>query len=108
MGVGVYAAIGSSAASTIASVSGAADIKTRYMHGAQIAGVAAVVGGRADGLEIAGAATVAHDVDGVRVAGATTIAGDARGAQIAGGVTIAERIAGLQLAGGANIAEAVR
>lgn len=107
VGVGVYAAIGSSAGSSIASISGAADIKTRYMHGAQIAGAAAVVGGRADGLQIAGAATVARDVGGLQVAGATTIASDVRGAQIAGGVTVADRIAGLQIAGGANIAGSV-
>jgi hypothetical protein len=107
VGVGVYAAIGSSAASTIASISGAADIKTRYMHGAQIAGAAAVVGGRADGLQIAGAAAVARDVGGLQVAGATTVAGDVRGAQIAGGITVADRIAGMQMAGGANIAGSV-
>lgn len=107
VGVGVYAAIGSSAGSTIASISGAADIKTRYMHGAQIAGAAAVVGGRADGLQMAGAVTVARDVGGLQVAGATTVAGDVRGAQIAGGITVAERISGLQMAGGANIAGSV-
>lgn len=137
VGVGVHAAIGSAAGSTIASVSGAVDIKTQYMRGVQIAGAASIVGGRADGLQIAGAATAARDVvggqiagaatvardveglqiagaatlarhiEGFQVAGATTIASDIRGAQVAGGIAIADRVDGLQVAGGANIAGSV-
>ncbi|HEU4412416.1 MAG TPA: hypothetical protein VFS43_44650 [Polyangiaceae bacterium] len=90
-----------------AELSGAVNIDTEFVCGAQAAGAVNVVGGPLEGAQIAGAANVVTGpARGAQIAGAANYAGrGARGVQAAGGANVAlGPLSGAQAAGGANVA----
>ncbi|HEY4056886.1 MAG TPA: hypothetical protein VGM39_09760 [Kofleriaceae bacterium] len=107
--VGVYAVAGYADSSTVASVSGAVDVKRNTAGGAQIAGAAAIAGS-VEGVQVAGALSAAKfDTSGVQIAGGASYTGrNIDGVQISGGASIARgHVQGAQIAGGTNIAGSI-
>ncbi len=109
VGFGLHALVGMTDASTVASISGLADIQYDRAYGLQIGGIAAVAG-RANALQIGGVvAGTAHDFRGVQIGGIAAASGrNATGLQIGGIASIAKgRVYGAQVAGVANVADSV-
>ncbi|NVB85598.1 MAG: hypothetical protein HOV81_44955 [Kofleriaceae bacterium] len=104
---GIYAVAGTTKNIEGFSISGAADIATGRLHGAQVAG-AVVVAQDSVGLQVGGAASIARDMRGIQLGGAATVARDFRGIQIGGAATVAQDTYALQLAGAGALARDMR
>lgn len=123
VGAGLHALVGMTGGSRVVSISGIADIQTRFATGAQIGGIAAVAGeldgvqiggiaavsrGRTSGLQIGGIGTVAGGpMDGIQIGGIANIARDVHGLQIAGIANIGGDVSGAQI-GLVNVAKTMR
>ncbi len=117
--LGLHLAVGTGIGARGVSLAGAVDLQSGPVHGAQLAGAAALTtsfrgaqlaGAVAAaetfrGTQLAGAMSLAETFRGAQLAGAVAAAETFRGAQLAGAVAIAERADGLQLAGAATLAE---
>lgn len=94
------------------SISGALDLErvpegtSEGVSGAQIAGLASVVTGNAEGAQLSGAVTYARNVTGFQLAGAANVAhGQLEGMQVGGAANVATGpVDGVQLSGAANVA----
>jgi hypothetical protein len=104
-GLSIYALVGLSRESHVLSLSGAVDVVSGDVFGAQIAGAVATAG-RVRGIQIAGAVGYAGRVDGVQIAGAVSASDGGAGVQIAGAVDWADGRAGTQIAGAVSAAKA--
>lgn len=124
VGLGVHAVMGWTDAVNIASISGAVDVVSGEMSGAQIGGAVAATFGHARGIQLGGAVSLARgsfygvqiggaaaatagSSTGVQIAGAAAVAEDLYGIQIGGAASVARRTRGLQIGGAANVASRV-
>lgn len=109
VGFGLHALVGMTDASTIASISGLADIQYDHAYGLQIGGLAAVAG-RANAVQIGGVfAGTAHDFRGIQIGGVAAASGrNVTGMQIGGVASVAKgHVHGMQIGGVANVADNV-
>jgi hypothetical protein len=109
VGFGLHALVGMTDASTIASISGLADIQHDHAYGVQIGGVAAVAG-RTNAVQIGGVfAGSVHDMRGIQIGGVAAASGrNVSGVQIGGVASVAKgNVYGMQIAGVANVADRV-
>lgn len=94
------------------SISGAVDLElisegsSHGLSGVQVAGLASVVTGSAEGAQLSGAVNYARNVVGLQVASAANIAhGQLNGIQVGGATSVVMgRVDGAQISGAANVA----
>ena len=110
VGVGLHAVMGWTDNTNIATISGAVDVVSGEMHGAQIGGAVAATFGHARGIQLGGAVSLARgSFYGLQVGGAAVAAGGAStGIQVAGAASAAEDLYGLQMSGAVSVAGRMR
>ena len=110
VGFGLHAIMGWTDSTTIASISGAADVVSGNMYGAQIGGAVAATFGHARGIQLGGAVSLARgSFYGAQIGGAAAVSGgSSTGAQIGGAAAIAEDHYGLQIGGAVSLAKRTR
>jgi hypothetical protein len=110
VGFGLHAVMGWTDNTNIATISGAVDVVSGDMYGAQIGGAVAATFGHARGIQLGGAVSLARgSFYGAQIGGAASIAGGtSTGAQIAGAASIAEDHYGLQIGGAVSLAKKSR
>ncbi|MGE3761796.1 MAG: hypothetical protein AB7L94_06075 [Kofleriaceae bacterium] len=110
VGFGLHAVMGWTDNTNIASISGAVDVVSGTMHGAQIGGAVAATFGHARGLQLGGAVALARgSFYGVQIGGAASAAGgSSTGIQIGGAASVAEDMFGVQIGGAASVAKRTR
>ncbi|HEY4179869.1 MAG TPA: hypothetical protein VGM90_23670 [Kofleriaceae bacterium] len=107
--VGLYGIAGYADSSTVASISGVADVKRNTAGGAQLAGVASIAG-NVEGAQIGGVLALSKtDLNGMQIAGVASFAGrNVDGLQLSGVSSVSRgHVHGGQIAGVANIAESI-
>ncbi len=110
VGFGLHAIMGWTDSTAAASISGAVDVVSGDMHGAQIGGAVAATFGHARGIQLGGAVSLARgSLYGAQIGGAAAVtAGSSTGMQVAGAASVAEDLYGIQISGAASVAKRSR